>query len=151
MTEKPTNPTGPKTDMADTPMGERKHREAFCLMWYACKSCGHRECIWNSRDGVTPFGTTCPSCRETIYHVDWQRDEPAPNHKLIVGQRFWRDGTPDEAEAIMRRRIAKAKGGRWEASPEVAEQLIRSARDESDESEFRKGWPALDVYTGGAS
>jgi hypothetical protein len=122
------------------------HKEAFCLMWYACKACGHRERIWNSRDGVTPFGCNCPSCNGTLNHVEWHNDTPAPDHKLIPGQRFWRDGTPDEAEAIMRRRIEKAKGTQWEAGPETVAQLIKAARDESDESEFRKGWPVLDVY-----
>ena len=123
-----------------------EHREAFCLMWYACGSCKHRERIWNSRDGVTPFGTTCPSCGAGMTHVEWHNDTPSPHHKPIPGQRFWRDGTPDEAEAIMRRRIEKAKGTRWEADPETAAKLIKSARDESDESEFRKGWPMLDVH-----
>jgi hypothetical protein len=123
------------------------HKEAFCLMWYACK-CGHRERIWNSRDGVTPFGCLCPSCAGTMSHVEWHSDTSAPNHKLTIGQRFWRDGTPDEAEAIMRRRIEKAKGTQWEPTPEVVETLIKNARDESDESEFRKGWPTLDRYDG---
>lgn len=122
-----------------------EHKEAFCLMWYACK-CGHRERIWNSRDGVTPFGCNCPSCTGTMSHVEWQADAPAPNHKLTVGQRYWRDGTPDEAEAIMRRRIEKSKGTRWEAGPEMVAKLIKAARDESDEGEFRKGWPMLDVH-----
>lgn len=121
------------------------HKEAFCLMWYACK-CGHRERIWNSRDGVTPFGCQCPSCSGIMDHVDWRDDTVAPQHKLKAGQRFWRDGTPDEAEAIMRRRIEKAKGTQWEADPETVAKLIKSARDESDESEFRKGWPMLDVH-----
>jgi hypothetical protein len=100
------------------------HKEAFCLMWYACK-CGHRERIWNSRDGVTPFGCTCPSCAGIMDHVNWRDDEPAPNHKLTVGQRFWRDGTPNEAEAIMRRRLEKVKGTRWEADAELTAKLIK--------------------------
>lgn len=44
------------------PPEEYRHAEAFCLMTYLCKGCGHREVIWNSRDGVTPFAATCPSC-----------------------------------------------------------------------------------------
>lgn len=122
-----------------------EHKEAFCLMWYACK-CGHRERIWNSRDGVTPFGCDCPSCGGIMDHVNWREDEPAPNHKMARGQRFWRDGTPDEAEAIMRARIEKSKGTRWEATPDTVEKLITAARDGSEESEFRKGWPTLDTH-----
>lgn len=120
------------------------HKEAFCLMWYACK-CGHRERIWNSRDGVTPFGCNCPSCSGTMSHVEWHNDVMAPHHKLTSGQRFWRDGTPDEAETIMRWRIEQSKGGRWEATPEMIPELIRAARNEED-GEFQKGWPSLDVH-----
>ena len=123
-----------------------QHKEAFCLMWYACKDCGARERIWNSRDGVTPFGTTCRSCGKIANHVEWGRDEQAPNYKPISGQRFWRDGTPDEAEAFMRRRIEKMKGTEWEVTdPEYMAQLIATARDPSQSSEFQKGWPFLDV------
>jgi hypothetical protein len=118
------------------------HKEAFALMWYACK-CGHRERIWNSRDGVTPFGASCPSCSTGIInHVDWQNDVCAPDHKPNRWQKIWRDGTPDEAEAIMRRRIERYKGGPWEPSANAAADLILLAREA--QGEFRKGWPALD-------
>ena len=121
------------------------HKEAFALMWYACR-CGHRECIWNSRDGVTPFSMPCPSCHGTnLQHVDWHADVCAPDHKLRSGQKFWRDGTPDEAEAIMRRRIDQSRGGKWEPTPEVATAIIKSAREGGNDSEFRRGWPTLDV------
>lgn len=126
------------------------HKEAFCLMWYACDKCRHRERIWNSRDGVTPFGTTCPSCGGIIRHADFQLDKPAPDHKLHSGQKFWRDGTPDEAEAIMRLRIEKMKVGPYalsgySLSAEKIADLVRFAR-EGNEGEFQPGWPALDHY-----
>lgn len=128
-------------------MTKSVHKEAFCLMWYACKSCGHRERIWNSRDGVTPFGCACPSCSAGVMnHFNWEDDALTPEHSLKIGQKFWRDGTPDEAEAIMRRRIAQSKGRRWEATPEIADRLIAAAR--AGEGEFQKGWPTLDIYTG---
>lgn len=126
-------------------MSKYTHAEAFCLMWYVC-TCGHRERIWNSRDGVTPFGCDCPSCSKGIMnHVEWRQDEPAPDHKLKHGQRFWRDGTPDEAEAIMRRRVEQAKGTHWAATPDVVAELIKSARE--GEGEFQKGWPMLDRHS----
>lgn len=128
-------------------MSERKHREAFALMWYACKSCGHRERVWNSRDGVTPFGFQCPSCDQTLLHVDWQKDQYAPDHKLLRGQRFWRDGTPDEAESIMRKRIELYRKD-FPQSPEEEAELILSARNGSAEGEFRTGWPRLDISGG---
>jgi hypothetical protein len=121
------------------------HGEAFMLMWYACKSCDHREQIWNSRDGVTPFGCGCPSCGKIMNHEDWSRDVYAPNHIPRNGQKFWRDGTPEEAETIMRQRIDRFMGTKYEPTPETAAELIRRARNESDDGEFRKGWPMLSI------
>jgi hypothetical protein len=59
-----------------------KNGDAFMLYWYACVEgppyytkirgilkrmrsdpCGHRERIWNMRDGVVPFGTHVPVLR----------------------------------------------------------------------------------------
>lgn len=127
------------------------HKEAFCLMWYACRKCQHRERIWNSRDGVTPFGCTCPSCGQPdMLHDHWHLDKPAPEHKLHPMQKFWRDGTPDEAEAIMRRRIEsynrQGRNGDPDLTPERVAVLIASARSGDDDSEFRNGWPTLDVH-----
>jgi len=86
---------------------KHNHKEAFCLMYYACKGCGHFERIWNSRDGVTPFGVKCPSCEAGIMdHAYFGSDQYAPEHKLLPGQKFFRDGTNEEAEGIMRKRIA---------------------------------------------
>ncbi len=83
-----------------------KHKEAFCLMWYGC-ACGHRERFWNSRDGVTPFCTLCPSCnRPDLTHVWFNRDEPAPTHKPAHGQCVWIDMTRERASQLARERIA---------------------------------------------
>lgn len=121
-----------------------KHGEAFMLMTYKCSCCGHQEIIWNSRDGVTPFGTSCPSCgRLDLMHVSWHADTFAPEHKLHKGQRFWRDGTADEAEAIMRRRIDQAKGSKYPIPQSHIDSLIKMARDQT--GEFQKGWPMLDM------
>jgi hypothetical protein len=88
------------------------HSEAFCLMWYACE-CGHRERIWNSRDGVTPFGFQCPSCKEPkLKHVDWKFDQHAPDHVPAVGQRIWIDLTRDRALEIARRTVAQVAKGK---------------------------------------
>lgn len=66
-----------------TPNGHN-HAEAFCLMWYQCKDCGAKERIWNSRDGVTPFGMRCPSCgRADYYHTYFGSDLYAPNWPMI--------------------------------------------------------------------
>lgn len=88
---------------------EHRHKEAFCLMWYACR-CGHREQFWNSRDGVTPFGLQCPSCGSLdFHHVDFFRDRYAPNHAPHPGQRVWVDMSLARAESIAKQRIQMAK------------------------------------------
>lgn len=120
------------------------HGEAFMLMWYRCEICGHTERIWNSRDGVTPFGVGCPSCGRIMQHHNWQYDKYRPNHKLHRGQRFFRDGTPDEAEAIMRQRIESMRE-QYPLEPGEEERLISACRN-GDETEFRKGWPMLDIH-----
>lgn len=113
--------------------------EAFCLMWYACE-CGHRERIWNSRDGITPFSIGCPSCGELMRHVDWRKDRSAPDHEPWPYQRYFRDGTPDDAERIMRRRIETCPTG----DAEYDKQLIEFAR--KGDGEFAQGWPMLDIH-----
>ena len=83
------------------------HKEAFCLMWYQCRECKSKERYWNSRDGVTPFGTVCPSCGGMdMMHVNWQFDECAPDHKPHYGQKVWVDMTRERAEAIAKARVA---------------------------------------------
>ncbi len=127
-------------------MAEFRHPEAFCLMWYECQDCGHRERVWNSRDGVTPFGFMCSSCGKTVLHVDWKADERAPDYKPVRGQHIFRDGTPDDAEKIMRRRIDACKGTEYEIkSAREVDRLVEAARSGEEMGEFQKGWPMLDV------
>lgn len=131
------------------------HKEAFCLMAYGCvgesrpgarqterlmHGCGHLERIWNSRDGVTPFMMGCPSCGGHLQHINWGADQYAPDHKPHWGQGIWRDGTPDDAEAIMRRRLESCKGTEYECDEARTEMLVKMAR-EGGEGEFQQGWP----------
>jgi hypothetical protein len=125
-------------------MSDRKHAEAFALMWYACRMCHAADRVWNSRDGVTPFGMRCSSCGDsTMTHIIG-RDEYAPNHRLLPFQRFWRDGTPEEAALIMRERIHLSKGTEYEVTDQRAADLIEMART-GKSHEFQQGWPMLDV------
>ncbi len=104
-----------------TPRGHL-HVEAFHLMWYACP-CGHRERYWNSRDGVTPFGSECPSCGDwTLQHVWWNQDTYAPDHKPTVGQRVWITMTLERAETIARRRLQLMAG-------EVEQSMLKRVAD----------------------
>lgn len=101
-----------------------QHKEAYCLMWYACP-CGHRERFWNSRDGVTPFGTFCPSCDQpSLHHVEWQRDERAPNHKPFHGQRVWVDMTRERAEQLAHKRIEQGRAAGLEVREGLFEALV---------------------------
>ena len=122
------------------------HAEAFMIMWYVC-DCGHSERIWNSRDGVTPFACNCPSCGDTMKHQAWDLDEFAPNHKLHAHQRFWRDGTPDEAERFMRQKIEAFRkynvDNKFSLLLEKEEKLIEEARNGGHS--FSPGWPFLDT------
>ena len=72
--------------------GKYTHGEAFMLMVYKCKSCGKEELLWNSRDGVTPFGIDCLACGEDSYHINWQQDERAPDFadRMAVEGKFQR-------------------------------------------------------------
>ena len=122
-----------------------RHVEAFKLMWYEC-GCGHRERAWNSRDGVTPFGTQCPSCGGNLQHVDM--DEYAPAHQPFIGQLVWRDGTPDEAVRIIRRRIKiynETERERYVDELIVNARLSAEGKIRPDDSrfvnEFQLGWP----------
>lgn len=130
-------------------IGDRRrghiHAEAFMLMQYSCDACPHTETIWNSRDGVTPFGCECPSCGATLLHKNWRADVYAPDHKPRPWQRIWRDGTPEEAVAFITERIEKFRG-KYPITPEAEAKLIQQARDGSGEAgEFRKGWPNIDI------
>ena len=84
------------------------HKEAFCLMTYRCKDCGFEERIWNSRDGVTPFGLACPHCKgHKHYHEDWQYDQCTPFFGLFMkpGQRYFVNMTMERAREYAARRV----------------------------------------------
>lgn len=97
--------------MDNTPVTElgHQHKEAFLLMKYRCKDCGHQELIWNSRDGVTPFSTSCPSCGNIMSHTNFLGDTYAPNHKPHHGQRVWINMTLARARTIARNRVLMNK------------------------------------------
>jgi hypothetical protein len=81
-----------------------QHVEAFCLMHYACK-CGHQEVMWNSRDGVTPFTTRCPSCGQPELTHTMRGMQRRPDHTPHKGQRVWIDMTRERAEQFARQRL----------------------------------------------
>jgi hypothetical protein len=124
-----------------------QHGEAFCRMKYRCGTCLREEWIWNSRDGVTPFGVDCssPSCNGGMTHVEWHLDVYRPGYLLAEGERYFADGTVDEAQAILRRRIDKCKGTEYEVAEEDVPALLASV---GSSGEFQAGWPMLRVFAG---
>ena len=124
-------------------MTEYEHKEAFALMIYMCDVCGTKEVVWNSRDGVTPFGTNCPSCGRSYTHHFFGADECAPNHKLHKYQKFWRDGTEAEARAILIRRCKDFRSQGYDMGGVDDKTFIEEVL--STGTEFPVGWPKLDI------
>lgn len=80
------------------------HAEAFCLMKYATKDGSEVEWIWNSRDGVTPFGVRSRTGGE-LFHTEWNLDRRLPTYQPLAGERVFVDLTRERAEHFARKRI----------------------------------------------
>lgn len=134
-----------------------KNGDAFMLYWYECvgearrvheeqkRPCGHRERIWNSRDGVVPFAARCPSCGSIMQHALWSGDEYAPDHKLRPFQKYWADMTEERARQIAKRVIA-SRAPIWVENAHnlpTEDELVKHYM-----SEFDGHSPMLCVYTG---
>src|ERR1041385_5999692 len=90
----------------DKRAGEYNHIEAFCLMTYACER-GHREIIWNSRDGVTPFVIPCAICGTEMTHINWRSDRREPAYQPQPGERMFVNMTPEDATALAKQMVEK--------------------------------------------
>lgn len=82
--------------------GGMRHAEAYKLMNYRCRECGHHEILWNSRDGVTPFCIPCSKCNDPMgmTHVDWNSDRFSPWFSPTKGQRYFADMTRMRAREL---------------------------------------------------
>ena len=80
------------------------HKEAFYLMDYQCVKCGTSEILWNSRDGVTPFGIKCLKCNKDMLHTNWERDSCNPDFKAPLGSRIFIDLTPEKHREYITKR-----------------------------------------------
>ena len=69
-----------------------KYPEAFCLMQYRDKVTGETEILWNSRDGVTPFGISSRRGNDAM-HENWKQDICIPDFKPAPGMRIFVDST----------------------------------------------------------
>ena len=114
------------------------HREAFALMTYACKH-GCREVIWNSRDGVTPFGTLCRiEGHGMMQHVDWQNDKRDPMHTPVIGDHVFVDISLESLVQHNRKKVERYWGDpqmshvfeRYDSQEEAAQDLARQEFEE---------------------
>jgi hypothetical protein len=77
-------------------------------MQYKCEHCGKVEVLWNSRDGVTPFGISCSLCvRGSMFHINWEEDKYEPKYIPIEGQRIFVDMPIEIKHVFVRKRIDK--------------------------------------------
>lgn len=82
-------------------------KEAMCLMWYECEICKVKELLWNSRPRVTPYMIACltDKCSGFMVHIDWEKDEYAPDHMPQIGDRIFTDWTRQMAQDDIKKRI----------------------------------------------
>ena len=109
--------------------------EAFCLMKYATRNGKESEVLWNSRNGVTPFGISMRSGRLGD-HVEWQGDVRDPDHwmKLEAGDRIFVDLTREESARYRREYVdewwdREVFGGykmseQWESKTEAVRAMV---------------------------
>ena len=63
--------------------------DAFMLMLYASKDNSISEYLWNSRDGVTPFGISARDDKTELFHAHWEGDIYCPKYRPPVGMRIF--------------------------------------------------------------
>ena len=121
------------------------HKEAFCLMWYQCKTCGGRVRIWNSRDGVTPFGVRCRAggCASIdMLHADFRADLCVPDHVPEVGDLVFVDMTEARLAESIRERVENY----WDHEQTPMSSMFTTknvAVHELVRAEWREGMPRL--------
>lgn len=129
--------------MARLQKDEYNHVEAFALMHYQCKSCQHRIRVWNSRDGVTPFGIACLNCGEDMLHIAWAYDVRKVNYIPEPGGPVFID-LPDELKPVIARiRIEASRGTEFYPEDAIAyTKLLQGLIDGFQEGEpFLIRWP----------
>lgn len=67
-------------DSEVTTSDQHTHREAYALMRYQSRDTSVSRIVWNSRDGVTPFGFVDPETGIELVHVLWNEDVCKPDH-----------------------------------------------------------------------
>ena len=116
-------------------MTEHQHKEAFNQMLYICQECGFLEILWNSRNGVTPFGISCRHCAGDALHKHWQLDHRMPDWTPTPGTRIFKDMTPLRLKECLRRRIDRL----WD-NPNCPTWIKSGSKEEALESMFADEW-----------
>jgi hypothetical protein len=120
--------------------------DAFMLMKYASKDGHIVEYLWNSRDGVTPFGLTAKDEKTELLHVDWQNDIYCRNFEPPIDMRIFVRMTRERALEHAKRNVEKwwtDNNGFRERFPDKAEAIEHFA--ESYESDY--GGDSPDIIT----
>lgn len=136
-----------------------KHREAFCLMQYRDEVTGAIEILWNSRDGVTPFGIRSRAGNKS-YHVNWKQDRCEPHFIPTPGMRLFVDASPKHAHLreAARDQVEKYWDGgeypmsaRWETKEEAIEFLLADWTKDGSPTviEAEYGAPESAIHRGG--
>lgn len=85
------------TSTGDSPL-PHQCAEAYRHMRYGTKDGSVLVSVWNSRDGVTPFGFTDPDTGAEVTHLPpWQLDHYDPSYVPEVGEWMWVDLHPERA------------------------------------------------------
>lgn len=100
------------------------HAEAFCLMNYKCEKCGKIELLWNSRDGVTPFGIGCINCNGEMFHSNFGGDKCKEDYIPDKGQRVFIDYPKSLIAPFARRRVAQIDSYNHEEKDDLIKNII---------------------------
>lgn len=111
-----------------------QHGEAFCHMRYGTEDGRTWMTVWNSRDGVTPFGMKHPRTGDDITHLPpWSADVFDPFHVPDVGAYVWIDLNPERAMQLAMRNVEHwwdnedyPARERFESKLEMAKVLVES-------------------------
>jgi len=126
-----------------------KHPEAFALMQYESNDGSVREVIWNSRDGVTPFGVTARDGETSLRHVRWHEDRYAPDHKPALGERMFVDLTERRAQQLGMENARRFwDDPAWPASQDGRWPTVEALADELAKAYVQPGAPDLVVVAG---
>lgn len=93
--------------MEDSRKVTRRFAEAYMLMKYVSDDSSEIEWLWNSRDGVSPFGVSSRVSKDIISHADWGEDAFVPNFVPPVGMRIFVTMTMEKALVIARKRVTE--------------------------------------------